>query len=72
MATQSQGALALLIVIPVVWVIWLWVCLPYSRKKNLTHPTDDRLETRHSDPHLPNILQLSRNGLLRECRQLSG
>jgi hypothetical protein len=42
-----------------------------AKIKNLTHSTDDRVETHHSDPLLPNILQLSRNGLLRQRRQLS-
>jgi len=76
MATQGQGALALLVIIPVVWVVWLWVYsilfLKMKHKSDPPFPPDDRLKTRHRDPLLPNILQLSRNGLLRKRRQLSG
>lgn len=74
MAIQGQEAFAFLLIIPVVWVIWLWVhsALLSQKYSNPLFPADDRLKTRHSGPLLPDILQLSRNVLLRGRSQLSG
>jgi hypothetical protein len=76
---------ALLLVIPLIWVPWLWVFLsflPLSPVVSIltilksamltTRFADDRFETCHRRPFHPDLLQLPSHGLFRECSRFPG
>lgn len=56
------------------WIRFSLVFLPgcINRYTYPVQPLDDHLKTSHRIPCLPNILQLSRYGLLRRCRSVPG
>ena len=78
MGNQSDGQLLILLIIPVLWLLWLWVhsilpLVPTSlRLLTLLTFVDDRVKTNHRRTFIPNVLQLDRNDMLCSCGQFSG
>jgi len=66
---DSSSQLAFLLFIPVLTTLWIWVCSAFFACSSellliLLHP-DDRFETSYRLSRVADILQFSRDGMLR-------
>jgi hypothetical protein len=74
---SDAGQLVLILIVPVLWILWLWVHHYYSLKLTIFWlmtilNADDRLKAHNRFSFVSSVLQLSGNGVFCQRRKLSG